>query len=293
MPVNPVTLQNRAEALAARLPPLVLEAEKIAMTVAQGVHGLRRAGPGENFWQYRLYSPGDPASAIDWRRSGRSEDLFVRQNEREASQTVWLWADTSASMDYRSKKKYPSKVRRGTLLMLALIALLARGGEKFAIIASGMPPLRGKSGLYRASEYMHDETRQSRSLPPFYILPRHAQVVFIGDFLSPLKEVKSLIGMYAAHGIRGHMVQIVDPAEETLPFIGRVIFEGLEDEEDVEIKRVDSIKKDYARRFHGHCKGLAHLTRAAGWTYTMHRTDKPAEKALLELYMSLSILGAR
>ena len=294
MPVNPTTLQNRAEALASRLPPLVIEAERIAQTVAMGVHGLRRAGKGEDFWQYRPYGVGDAASTIDWRRSARSEQLFVRQNELASAQTVWLWSDTSASMDYRSRKKFPSKVRRGALLMLALIALLNRGGERFAIVASGIPPMRGKAGLYRAAEYMHDETRQSRSLPPFYILPRHAQVVFIGDFLSPLKEVKELIGLYAMHGIRGHIVQIADPAEENLPFKGRVKFTGLEEGDmTVDIKRADSIKADYARRFRGHRKGLEHIARAAGWHYSYHRTDRPPESALLEIYMALSVKGAR
>lgn len=294
MPVNPTTLQNRAEALAARLPPLVLEAERIAHTVALGVHGLRRAGQGESFWQYRLYGVGDAASSIDWRRSARSEQLYVRQNEWEAAQTVWLWSDTSASMDYRSKKKYPSKVRRAALLMLALIALLNRGGESFAILASGIPPMRGKSGLYKAAEYMHDEERQSRSLPPFYILPSNAQVVFISDFLTPLKEVKELIAQYAMHGIRGHIVQIADPAEETLPFKGRVKFEGMEENDiPVDIKRADSIKHDYTRRFRGHKRGLEHITRAAGWHFTYHRTDKPPEAALLEIYMALSVKGAR
>ncbi len=48
-------LRQRAEALAATLPPLLVAAERVAATVAQGVHGRRRAGMGESFWQFRRY----------------------------------------------------------------------------------------------------------------------------------------------------------------------------------------------------------------------------------------------
>lgn len=293
MPVNPLRLQNRAEALASRLPPLLLDAERVASTVAQGLHGLRRAGQGDNFWQYRPYMPGDPAASIDWRRSAKSQSLFVRQNEYEAPQTLWLWTDTSESMDYRSKKKYPSKVRRGALLLLSLIALLHRSGERFAILASGIPPMTGKSGLYRATEFIIDENRTTPSLPPFYILPRHSQTVFIGDFLSPLKDIKKLVQQYASLNVKGHLLQILDPAEERLPFSGRVIFEGLEKEDGTqEVKRVDSVKSSYQRRLNAHKRGIAAIARTAGWTYSYHRTDRPPEAALMELYMALSLKGA-
>lgn len=289
MPVNPIKIQNRAEALASRLPPLLLEAEKIAATVAQGMHGLRRAGQGDNFWQYRPYLPGDPASIIDWRRSARAEDLFVRQKEWEAPQTLWLWADTSMSMVYRSKKKFPSKVRRGALLLLAISALLARSGERFTILASGLPPMTGKHGLYRATEFMIDEKRRTENLPPYYILPRHSQVVFIGDFLSPIRDIRKLIQSYAAISVKGHILQVFDPAEIDLPFRGRAIFEGLEEDDGwLEVKRADALRESYARRAESHRQGLELICKQAGWSYSFHRTDRAPEKALMELYLTLS-----
>ena len=294
MPVNPLKISNRAEALASRLPPLVLEAEKIAATIAQGLHGLRRAGQGDDFWQYRPYLPGDPASMIDWRRSARSQSLFVRQREFTAPQTLWLWTDTSPSMVYRSRNKLPSKVRRGALLLLAMIALMARSGERFSILESGIPPMTGKSGLYRASEFIVDETRRTQNLPPFYILPRHSQVVFFGDFLSPLRDIKKLINQYASLSVTGHIVQILDPAENRLPFSGRVMFEGLESADgDVEVKRVDNIKESYHRRVKSHRHGIATLCREAGWSYSFHRTDRSPVSALQEIYLPLSTRWVR
>ena len=79
------------------------EAEFLAATVAMGVHGRRRAGHGENFWQYRQAVPGDARSMVDWRRSGKSDEQFIREMEWEAAQTVSLWVDDALSMDYRGR----------------------------------------------------------------------------------------------------------------------------------------------------------------------------------------------
>ena len=125
-------LRHCAEQLAAPLPPLLVAAERVAATVAQGVHGRRRVGSGETFWQFRRYQSGDPAAAIDWRQSAKSQRLFVRETEWEAAQSVWLWRDASPSMRYRSRAARAEKIERASLLALALAVL---GIDDFASIA--------------------------------------------------------------------------------------------------------------------------------------------------------------
>src|ERR1044071_6317373 len=142
MPPTPAaaTLQHRAEQIAGRLPPLLVAAERVAATVAQGVHGRRRVGQGETFWQFRQYEPGDSAQRIDWRESAKSQRLYVRETEWEAAQSVWLWRDASPSMDYASSGALPTKRSRADLLLVALAALLVRGGERASMLGTGMPP---------------------------------------------------------------------------------------------------------------------------------------------------------
>ena len=137
-------LRHRAEALAATLPPLLVAAERIAATVAQGVHGRRRVGAGDAFWQFRRYHPGDALGQIDWRQSGKSQALFVRQNEWAAAESVWLWSDASASMGYCSEFSNVTKRGRAELLVLALAALLVRGGERVAMMGEGQRPTTGR-----------------------------------------------------------------------------------------------------------------------------------------------------
>jgi len=280
--------QHRSESLAARLPPLLVAAERVAATVAQGVHGRRRVGTGETFWQFRRYGSGDSATMIDWRQSGKSQPVFVRENEWEAAQSVWLWHDSSASMTYRSVQGLPTKKERAELLLMAVASLLVRGGERVALLGSGLPPSGNKVTLNRLAMTILEDTLPKDGLPRVEPLPRHAQIVLIGDLLSPLPEIHKTVAAFSGKGLRGHLVQILDPAEETLPFDGRVEFEGLEGEDELLIPRVEAVRQAYLERLKAHRDGLAALARAAGWSFVTHRTDRPPQTALLALYGAIA-----
>jgi len=293
--------QHGAEGLAARLPPLLVAAERVAATVAQGVHGRRRVGAGETFWQFRRYVAGDSTQRIDWRQSAKGRHVFVRENEWEAAQSVWLWRDASPSMAWRSAPDLPTKRERADLLTLAVAVLLVRGGERFALMGRGRAPAGNAVALNRAALDLigdpdgRDGTADGRredggpgGLPPDLPLPRHASVLLVGDFLSPLASVNEAVGTMARRGVRGHLLQVLDPAEETLPFGGRVEFEGLEGEGDLLVPRVEAVRTAYQEKLAAHRAGLESIARAAGWTFLTHRTDRPPQATLLALWGALA-----
>ena len=291
------SLRDRAEETAAALPPLLIAAERIAATVAQGVHGRRRVGQGETFWQFRQYESGDAGGRIDWRESAKSQRLYVRETEWEAAQSVWLWRDISPSMDYSSAAyvaggDWPTKRARAELLLVALASLLVRGGERLSLLGSGVAPMSGRIALSRLVGLIeHDgpQTVAARAgLPAVEKLPRAAQLVLIGDFLSSLDDTRKAVAGFAASGIAGHLLQIVDPAEEDLPFDGRVRFEGIEETDDLVIGRVETIRAAYAGRFRQHREGLRDIVGAGGWSFSAHRTDRPPHMALLALHAALA-----
>jgi uncharacterized protein (DUF58 family) len=291
------SLRHRAEAAAATLPPLLVAAERIAATVAQGVHGRRRVGQGETFWQFRPYESGDAAGRIDWRESAKSQRLYVRETEWEAAQSVWLWRDASASMDYSSAAfvsggDWPSKRERAELILVALASLLVRGGERLALLGSGMAPMSGRVALSRLVDLIEHDGLQNVSadtgLPAIEPLPRAGQLVLIGDFLGPLDATNKMVAGFAAAGVAGHILQIVDPAEEDLPFDGRVRFEGVEERGELLVSRVETIREAYAGRFHEHRAGLQTIAQAVGWSFGTHRTDRPPSLALLALHAALA-----
>jgi uncharacterized protein (DUF58 family) len=292
-PRHAAGLRDRAEHAATALPPLLVAAERVAATVAQGVHGRRRVGQGETFWQFRQYQPGDAASRIDWRESAKSQRFFVRETEWEAAQSVWLWCDASASMDYSSAEyiagaDWPTKRDRAELLLAALASLLVRGGERLALLGSGIAPTSGGIALSRLVEMLARDTGARESLPVFEPLPRAGTLVLIGDFLSPLDAVNTALTRFAGCGLTGHVLQIVDPAEEDLPFVGRVRFNGVEERDEIVVSRVEGIRADYSQRFRDHRDGLAAIAGRLGWTFGSHRTDRPPGLALMALYAALS-----
>ena len=282
------TVRRQAEDAAARLPPLMVQAERIAATVVQGVHGRRRVGQGDTFWQFRRYQPGDPVQLIDWRQSAKTQSAFVRENEWDAAQSVWLWRDSSPSMAYRSDRELPDKGDRAAVLALALASLLVRGGEQVALLGDGQPPSNGRAVLNRLAEQLSLPLDGAASLPPIIRLPRHARLVVMGDLLSPAEEMAEFVHAYAAAGVHGHMLQIVDPSEESLPFHGRIRFEGMEGEGAALVGRVEMVREEYVALMAGHRQALSDLARSVGWTFTVHRTDRPAQTALLALHGALS-----
>ena len=278
---------RRAEALGSRLPPLLVAAQRVAATVAQGVHGRRRVGQGDSFWQYRPFLPGDAQTRIDWRASGKSDRAFVRETEWEAAQSVFLWRDGSPSMAWRSGAAVPEKRERAELLLLALGALLLRGGERVRLLG-GPPRLRGgRAALDGLADALAD-LPASGGMPDAAPIPRNSSVVLIGDFLSPLDEIRAVVAGLAALPVSGHLLQVLDPAEALLPYTGRVRFRGMKQELDAVVPRVEGIRTGYAEALAKQQRGLADLCFTAGWSFGMHRTDHPPEAALLGLFTAMS-----
>src|ERR1700740_2865140 len=80
--------QRGALDLARRLPNLIVAAKEVAASVMHGVHGRRRAGVGETFWQFRPFVWGESTTRIDWCRSARDDHRDVREREWEAAHTI-------------------------------------------------------------------------------------------------------------------------------------------------------------------------------------------------------------
>ncbi|MBT5191753.1 MAG: DUF58 domain-containing protein [Rhodospirillaceae bacterium] len=282
---------HAAEQLASTLPPLLVAAERVAATIVQGVHGRRRVGSGETFWQFRRYQGGDSASTIDWRQSAKSQKIFVRETEWEAAQSVWLWRDGSPSMTYRSANRLERKRERAELLLLALVSLLLRGGEHVGLYGRDGSATGGRATLSRLGALLHDGrggVDESTGLPSPGRLPRFAQMVLFSDFLSPMAEIEAMVQRFADQGARGHLLQILDPAEADLPFRGRTEFEGLEDEGRLVIGRVESLRDGYLARMAARRQALLDIARKVGWGFAQHRTDRPPQTALMGLYQALS-----
>ena len=213
----------KAERSPRSLPRLVLEARRIAANVIHGLHGRRRAGAGESFWQYRRFVSGEPSQSVDWRRSARDDHLYVREQEWEAAHTVWLWPDRSPSMAFASKQARDSKLERGLIVTFALAELLVAGGERVGIPGL-MNPTASRSVIDKMAQAMLHDDAARLSLPPSFVPSALAEIVVLSDFWSPIAEIRTMLAGLSASGAHGTLVQIVDPAEESFPYSGRIEF---------------------------------------------------------------------
>lgn len=276
-----------AEGLADSLPGLLVEARRVATTVLAGWHGRRRAGPGETFWQFRPFVAGEASGRIDWRRSARDEHLYVREREWEAAHTIWLSADLSTSMNFRSPLAAASKRDRALVLLLALGEMLASAGERIGLLGLSEPVL-SRNAAERLAETLAVLGGPQPGLPDSRRLTRFADLVLIGDFLDPLDEIEAKFAEFAHRGATVHLVEIRDPVEETFPFAGRTEFFDAESGTIQIVGRAEQIATDYRRHLLARREHLAATCRRLGWSYLTHRTDQPATQPLLALHARLS-----
>jgi uncharacterized protein (DUF58 family) len=278
-------LRSRAEALAGPLPPLLAAAEHLASGLLLGDHGRRRAGMGDEFWQFRPAQPGDEARSIDWRRSARSDGHFVREREWQAAQSVVFWVDGAASMRFASDSGLVEKRARAQVLALALAVLLVRGGERIGLTAMDSPPRSGEVQLLRVAAALADEADAADYGAPNVrgMLP-HSRAVFLSDFMGDLALVEAAMARAADRGVHGALVQILDPAEEAFPYDGRTIFESIGGSLSHETQKAGDLRARYLERLAARKAALRDLARATGWQYHCHLTDSSAANALLWLY---------
>jgi uncharacterized protein (DUF58 family) len=296
-PQGPVGLRRDAEKVAGALPELLAQAEHLAASVAMGFHGRRRAGHGENFWQYRQAVPGDPRSAVDWRRSGKSDQQFIREMEWEAAQTVSLWVDDALSMDYRDAEHFKarSKGERAALLALAVSVLLIKAGERVALMGTdAAPPRPGRAQLNRMALALGGEPRDERpdyGVPPADHMIHGGRAVFFSDFLGDIEALKPVLNHAADQGVRGCFVQVLDESEEAFPFDGRVIFESMGGTTEFETQRARALRDAYGVRLQERRERIIEFARHLGWRWLFHNTSQPPRSALLWLYMALGERG--
>ena len=285
---------GESRTLAASLPRLVLEARRIAANVIHGLHGRRRAGAGESFWQYRRFVSGEPSQNVDWRRSARDDHLYVREQEWEAAHTVWLWPDRSPSMAFASRAARDSKLERSLIVAFALAELLVAGGERVGIPGL-MSPTASRSVIDKMAQAMLHDDAARLSLPPSFVPSALAEIVVLSDFWSPIADITTMLAGLSASGAHGTLVQITDPAEETFPYFGRIEFVEPEGFGVITAGRAESWTNDYVARVALHRDQIRDETNRLDWLFTPHTTSRSAAELLLFLHggIMVSKVGAR
>lgn len=272
------TSRLEALALAGDLPGVLLDARRLAAS-APGMHGRRRAGQGEAFWQYRDHRAEDGARMVDWRRSARGDRYFVREREREAAQTAWFWIDPEPGFNWTSDSARVTKLRRAQTVALALATLLTRGGERVGALGGA-----ARLGARAVERLTHDlAIPMSNPAPP----PRSC-ILFFSDFYAPIETWRARLSAAADAGATGALIMIADPAEEDFPFQGRTLFLEPGGRRETLLGRAETARDLYADRLETHRRAIRELGAGLGFPALLHRTDHGAAPALALLIALVS-----
>ncbi|CAN1539096.1 COG1721 Uncharacterized conserved protein (some members contain a von Willebrand factor type A (vWA) domain) [Rhabdaerophilaceae bacterium] len=287
----PTPIQREAADLAGILPHLAVEARQVAAQLAMGIHGRRRAGPGEEFWEFRPFMQGESAHRIDWRRSARDDRLYVRERESESAASYALWMDLSPSMHFVSSLAQRPKRDRALVIGLALADLLVHAGERVSLLGR-TNPMASRQIIARLGEaLMRGVESDAASFPAEIPLRRQERLILISDFImSPVDFAKKL-QQIAAKGARCTLVMVRDPAEETFPFAGEVEFEGLETNELWRVGEAGEVASRYRERIAAHSEELRRIATSHGFGFLKHVTDRAPAEALLMLAALISGAG--
>ncbi|WP_375625086.1 MULTISPECIES: DUF58 domain-containing protein [unclassified Bartonella] len=277
----PLSLANELHKDIGKMPYFLLQARHIANTLITGWHGQRKRGNGENFWQFRPYMEGESITRIDWRRSARDENTYLREHEWQMTQIVWLCPDQSASMHYCSRFSKISKGNHAIILTLTLASLLARSGEHIAI-PNLMSPTMTSNVVERIAFALENHSDEN-SFPDFSTITRFSHVVIMSDFLDYPEKIIQHLTVLTTKQVTAHLIEISDPAEESFPYTGHTEFFDPETKEKHVSTKAEDLRKNYCKLYHARRQELANFCARQGWSYHVSTTDQPLTETIFYL----------
>lgn len=268
------------------LPEILAQAEKIALNIVPGAHHQRRSGGGDYFWQYREYNQQDRAQDIDWRQSARHDKLYVRQNEWQTPQSILFWCQNDRGMRFRSSKRLHYKIEEAMIITMALAILADKSNEHIRPLYKSdrfTPPI-----ILRLAQFLYNECEDAMPDISKIKTQKNASFILSGDFLAPIEEFRQSIQQLKHHAPYGVIIQVLDPAELSLPYDGRVIFQNGDGENRQLINHVGSVREDYIKRINAHNNELAAECRKLGIDFVQHISGDDTRKLIMNVQQLLS-----
>jgi len=281
------TLRADAEALARQLPGLTLQAAA-ADVIHPGAAGRKRAGSGEQFWQYRRYTQTDAADRIDWRRSARGDEYFVRETELETARTILSWVDPHAGFDWSSDPGRETKADRARTVLLAQGIVFAKQGERIGLISGHRPASLGKAAPDKLAEDLL-RPAQTQIEPP----RARALAVIASDFYDGAETWRTRLAPLARTCRHGVLFAVSDPIEHEFPYTGRTKFSRPGSALDRLFGRAETVRDTYLQKLAAHEAALAELAAHMGWALVKHRTDEAALRGAAAVQSALEQFGAK
>jgi uncharacterized protein (DUF58 family) len=258
-----------------------------------GLHNSPFHGFSVEFSDYRNYQPGDDLRHLDWRLFARSDRLCIKRYMQETNVRFYVVCDTSASMNYRGKGAWGSKLDCAKVLAAALTWFLLKQNDAAGMVA--MNPGNLAPEFIRPSQRPHQFGLMLRHLEALRaaggaclarllehtvrLVHRRSVILFFSDLLEPSDDIALSFKQLRFHGHEVLLFQILDRDETEFPFADPNVFEDLE----TGVRRVINpaiARETYLARFRQFMDSHHELLRSLEMPHCTVLTDQNPREAL-------------
>ncbi len=241
-----------APELMARVRQIQLRTRRAVSEVLAGAYRSTFRGSGIEFDDIRPYQPGDDVRSIDWKRTARAGDAYIKTYIEERELSLVFAVDTSRSMDFGSHEFTKREVAAQLVALLSYVA--ARQHDRVGLVLFGtdvglsLPPRKGSDAVARVIREVlaAQPTSGERSFTNVIdhcsrTLGRHGLLFFVSDFsaaelLVPgeLPEWSPALSVLARrHDIV--LARITDPFENEPPPAGWLTLEAAQSSSRIDV----------------------------------------------------------
>ena len=269
-----------------------------------GLHRSPFTGFSVEFTEYRQYSPGDDLRYLDWRVLARTDRDYVKKFEEETNLRCQLLVDTSRSMLFGSRGYTKADYARTLAATLGYFLFHQRDVVGLALFDDGVReylPARWRPGHLRHLLALLERSPEGRATRLDRVLDEVAQlwrkrslVVVVSDLLPPVAGWDRAFARLVATGHDVRVLQVLDPAEQTLDFGSPALWEDLEDGRRVYVDPAQA-RRSYRERFAAHQTEVRRALEERGVSHQVVSIDRPLDYVLLEMLQGgrVSRLAAR
>ncbi len=204
----------------------ILAVKRLADSLNYGTDHSPFRGSGLEYVQSRVYEPGDPVRAMDWRVTARTGKAHIKEYEAPKRMPVYFFIDTSASMTVSSQplSKYAWAVQiAGGLAFACLDRISPVGmvgvGERPLRVTPSLSRLQIMQWLHLLRHYRLDETTllALRVAEISSLLSDRAMLIVLSDLHDPAGSAALRLA-----GQRHEVIalQLRDPAEDRMAGTG-------------------------------------------------------------------------
>jgi|TARA_B110000116_G_scaffold237737_1_gene224146 uncharacterized protein (DUF58 family) len=259
------------------------------------LHGEHRSkqktSSGIEFSDYREYVSGEDTKNVDWRTFLRLEKLLLRVFEEEADLPIYIFVDSSKSMNCGEPSKFD--YARKIAAAMCYVGLLNQDRVNVIGFNDGvdnqLSARRGKSQVWNTFRFLEGMTTQGttsmvRSFKGFFSSRRRrGLVVVISDFLDPsgFERAFDMLRHYRQDLFAVHIYE-VEEREPILP--DEVLLKDAELGSIERVKITPSLMSAYRKVFDAHSEALENYCKKNGWGYITTSTEKPFEDLILQVF---------